>query len=151
MPSLPPVPELDNQLKRTTCITGGLLALVLLAIAFNPGDSLAWGLFLGLATGLYNTISLALRVKRLGSVERSTARGYMRQGLIMRLVLVMVVVLLAGRVARVNVWWLGAGMLLVPCITAVDAALRAVRLSRAEEGTFSKFSNSKFSKMEEKI
>ncbi|SHJ23756.1 ATP synthase subunit I [Desulfofundulus thermosubterraneus] len=138
MPSLPPVPELDNQLKRTTRITGGLMTLVLLAIAANPGDSLAWGLFLGLATGLYNTISLALRIKRLGSQDRSGARSYMRQGLIMRLALVAVVVLLAGRVAHVNVYWLGAGLLAVPCITAVDAALRAARLSRSEGGVFSK-------------
>ncbi|MDQ0285041.1 hypothetical protein J2Z49_000131 [Desulfofundulus luciae] len=138
MPSLPPIPELDNQLKRTTRITGALLVLVLLAIAADPGDSLAWGLFLGLATGLYNTVSLALRIKRLGSLDRSGARSYMRQGLIMRLALAAVVVLLAGRVANVNVYWLGAGLLAVPCITAVDAAVHAARQSRSEGRVFSR-------------
>ncbi|MGB9804057.1 ATP synthase subunit I [Desulfofundulus sp.] len=136
--SNPPVFELDNQLRRTTRITAVLLAVVLLAIAVHPGDSLAWGLFLGLATGLYNTVSLALRIKRLGSLDRSGARGFMRQGLLMRLALAAAVVLLAGRVVNVNVWWLGAGILAVPCITAVDAAISAARRSRSEGGVFSR-------------
>ncbi|WP_194174964.1 ATP synthase subunit I [Desulfofundulus thermobenzoicus] len=137
MPSLPSIPELDNQLKRTLRITGGLLVLTALAVAASPRDPLAWGLLLGLLTGMYNTYSLALRIGRLGGLSRQSARGYMRQGLVMRLALVAAVVLVAGRVTGVNILWLGAGMLLVPCITAVDAAVFAARQSRSEGKYFS--------------
>lgn len=132
MPDLSPVRELDNQLKRTARVVAALAALACLALVFDRRDPLAWGFLLGLAVGLCNSYSLAMRIKRLDMVGRQRARGYMAQGLVMRLALAAAVVWLAGRYLEVNVFWLGTGMLLVPVIITLDAAFSALVRGREE-------------------
>ncbi|WP_027717616.1 ATP synthase subunit I [Desulfovirgula thermocuniculi] len=124
--------ELDNQLKLTARVVAVPAALACLALVFDARDPLAWGMLLGLAVGLLNAFSLSLRVKRLAYLDRQRARGYMAQGLVMRLALAAVVVFFAGRYLEVNVFWLGAGILLVPVITTLSAAYGALLRSREE-------------------
>lgn len=128
-----PVHELDKQLKRTIRITCGVIVFLSIGLIWDPKDPLLLGMVIGIATGLYNSCTLAQRIRRMVDMGQDSARRHMRQGLTMRIALVVAVVFFCGRTGAVSVYGVGAGILAVSVITVIDNFFSTVRRAREEK------------------
>ncbi|MCL6612677.1 MAG: ATP synthase subunit I [Peptococcaceae bacterium] len=135
-----PVPELDSQLKRTIKISLCILAGVCLALGFDPRDGVFWGLAIGIATGIYNSVTLARRIKRLPGLSPDSAKKFMKRGLVFRLGLIMAVLLFVSqRLPSVNLLGVGAG-LLVPYYVSINLSLvESFRLYRRSQAFMKRY------------
>lgn len=125
------VPELDNQLKNTVKISLYILAAVCLFLAFNPRDSVFWGVAVGIVTGIYNSATLAGRIKRLPDLSPGAARKFMKRGLAFRLALIMAVLFfISHRVTFVSLLGVGAGLLIPSAVSIVLSMVDTYRLYR---------------------
>lgn len=129
-----PVPELDNQLRRTIKITSVILAGVCLALVFYPQEGILWGVAIGIATGIYNSVTLARRIKRLPDFSFDTAKKFMKKGLILRLGLIMAVLFFIGqRLPFVSLLAVGAGILVPGYVTMVLSIVESIKLNRQSQ------------------
>lgn len=129
-----PVPELDNQLRRVIKISCAVLAGVGLYLVLYPRDGLAWGAAVGILVGIYNSITLAGRIKNLPDMSFDAARKHMKKGLFFRLGLIMAVLFfISNRLPHISLLAVGAG-LLVPCYVSMTLSIvENIRLYRQSE------------------
>lgn len=126
-----PVPELDNQLKRTIKISLYILAVLLLILALFPGQRFILGLALGIPIGIYNSITLARRIKSLGELYSDNASGFMKTGPLLRTGLVMAVLFLVSqRMPAVDLLGLGLGIIIPVGVTVTLSIIESIWLSR---------------------
>lgn len=138
--SAKPIPELDNQVRRVTKISGMILAGFGLAIFLYPRDGMLWGIAIGIMVGIYNSIMLARRIRNLPDLSPEAGKSYMKKGLVFRLGLIMAVLLLVSqRMPFVNLLAVGAG-LLVPYYVSINLSLvENIRLCRQSQAFLRKF------------
>jgi len=129
-----PVPELDDQLRKTIKISLFILAGVCLALGFFPRDGVIWGLAVGIVTGIYNSITLARRIKRLPDLSPGAAKKYIKRGIVVRFGLIMAVLfLISYRLPFISLLGVGAGIL-VPYYVSVNlSVVESFRLYRKSQ------------------
>jgi len=119
-----PVPELDKQLRSVLKYSGYLLVGICLALFFYPRDSMLWGLVVGIGAGIYNSVVLAKRIKKLPDLSPDSARKHMKQGLTLRLVMIMALLFLVSqRLSFISLPGVGAGLLIPACISTIVSAI----------------------------
>lgn len=134
------VPELDNQLRQVLKFSGFMLLGICLALFFYPDDTLLWGMVVGIATGIYNSITLAKRIKQLPDLSYDAAKKHMKKGLTMRLILIMAVLFLASsRFPFINLFGIGAGILIPSCIAIILSMVESFKLYRQSADLFRKY------------
>ncbi|MFZ5634703.1 MAG: ATP synthase subunit I [Bacillota bacterium] len=134
------MPELDNQLRRVVKISGAILAGAGLALVLYPRDGLVWGLAVGIMVGIYNSITLAGRIKNLPGLSPDAARKYMKRGLFFRLGLIMAVLFfITYRLPFVNLLAVGAGILVPSCVSLNLSIVESLRLYRQSEAFMKKY------------
>lgn len=138
--SAKPIPELDNQVRRVTKISGMILAGFGLAIVLYPRDGMLWGIAIGIMVGIYNSIMLSRRIRNLPDLSPEAGKSYMKKGLVFRLSLIMAVLLLVSqRMPFVNLLAVGAGML-VPYYVSINLSLvENIRRYRQPQAFLKKF------------
>lgn len=125
------VTELDNQLRNVLKYSGCILAGVCLGLFFYPLDGILWGIAIGLATGIYNSVVLAARIGRLPDLSREMAKKHMKKGLLVRFTMIIAVLLLVSqRLPWINLNGVGAGLLIPYGISAILGIISSLRLYR---------------------
>lgn len=131
-----PVPELDNQLRRVLKISGIILAGFGPALVFFPRDGILWGVAIGIMVGIYNSITLAGRIKNLPDLSREGARKHMNKSLVFRFGLIMAVLFFVSqRLPFINLLAVGAGILVPSCVSITLSIVESFRLNR-QPGVF---------------
>lgn len=126
-----PVPELDNQLKNVLRYSGLIMVGLCLGLFLYPGDTLLMGMIIGLAVGIYNSVTLAKRIKRLPEFHPDAAKKYMKRGLTMRLGLIMITLFFVGRqFPQISLFSVGAGLLIPSCISIINSVIETYTLYR---------------------
>jgi hypothetical protein len=134
------VPELDNQLRGVLKISGFILTGICLALVLYPGDSLLWGMAVGTAAGVLNSVFLALRIERLPELRPDAAKRHMKIGLTMRLCLIMAVLFfVAGRLPFVSLSGVGAGLLIPYSVSVIISVIETWRLYRQSNAFLKKY------------
>ncbi|MFZ5652518.1 MAG: ATP synthase subunit I [Bacillota bacterium] len=135
-----PVPELDNQLRYVLRFSGYLLVGICITLFIYPGDSMLWGLAVGTVTGIYNSVVLARRIKRLPDLSPGAARKHMNRGLAIRLTMIMAVLFFVSqRLPFVNLFGVGAGILIPSCISIVVSVADTYRMNKQSEAFLKKY------------
>ncbi|GBF35642.1 ATP synthase protein I2 [Desulfocucumis palustris] len=130
------VPELDNHLRNTLKYAGFIMIGLCLALILYPGDSLLYGMVIGLAVGIFNSITLTKRIKKLPELLPDAAKKHMKRGLTMRLGLIMIVLFfLVSKLPFVSLFGVGAGLLIPSCISIILSMIETVTLYR-QSGEF---------------
>lgn len=115
-----PVPELDNHLRSTLKYSGFIMIGLCLALVLYPGDTFLYGMVIGLALGIFNSVTLTQRIKKLPGLPPDAARKQMKKGLVMRLGLIMIVLFfLVKKMPYVSLFGVGAGLLIPSCISII--------------------------------
>lgn len=134
------VSELDNQLKIVIKISGLMLAGICLALVLHSRDSVLFGMAVGIATGMYNSITLAKRIKRLPNFSPDVAKKYMRKGLSLRLGLIMIVLFFTGnKLPFISLYGVGAGLLVPYAVSILVSMFDSFRLYRQSEAFIKKY------------
>lgn len=135
-----PVPELDNQLRSVLRFSGCLLVGFCIALFIYPGDSVLWGLVVGMVTGIYNQVVLAKRIKRIPQLTPGMARKHMNWGIAIRLTMIMAVLLLVSqRLPFISLFGVGAGILIPSCISVMVSVVETYRMNKQSEAFMKKF------------
>jgi hypothetical protein len=126
---------LDNQLKRVLKYSALVLAGICLALFFYPADGMLWGLAVGLATGIYNVVVLAIRIKRTLDLNPEKGRKHMKKGIIVRFTMILAVLFLVSvRFPFVTIYGVGAGLLIPYCVSTILGVVDTFRLHRRTDG-----------------
>lgn len=134
------IAELDNQLRNVLIYSGGILAGVCLGLFFYPLDGMLWGIAIGLATGIYNSVVLAVRIRRLPDFSRDKAQKHMKKGLIVRFTMIIAVLfLVTQRLPWISLNGVGAGLLIPYGISIILGIISALRLYRQSEALARKY------------
>ena len=134
------VNELDNQLRSVLKYSGFILAGICLGLFFYPRDWMLWGIAIGLVTGIYNSIVLAIRIKRLPDLSQDKAKKHMKKGLIARMAIIMAVLFLVSqKLPPVSLYGAGAGLLMPYCISTILGMVNSFRLYRQSEAFARKY------------
>ncbi len=135
-----PVPELDNQLRNVLKFSAFILAGVCLAVFIHPRDGVLWGLAIGLVTGMYNSVTLAKRIKRLPGLHPEAAKKQMKVSLAMRFGLIMAVLFLVSKkLPFVSLFGVGAGLLIPSGISVILSVIDTYKLYRQSEAFARKY------------
>ncbi len=135
-----PVPELDNHLRNILKYSGFIMIGLCLTLVFYPGDSLLYGMIIGLFMGIYNSITLANRIKRLPDLRPDAAKKHMKKGLTMRLGLIMIVLFfLVEKFSFVSLFGVGAGLLIPSSISIILSMIQTYALYRQSNEFISKY------------
>ncbi|WP_027364374.1 ATP synthase subunit I [Desulfotruncus alcoholivorax] len=122
-----PIRDIDLQYARTTRITALIAVLTLPGLIVNPGDTLILGFIVGSVAGIVNCYFLVRRMRMLvelvlqKNAGQKQAKMFMRAGFYPRLGMIVAVIYLASKVDFINVYGVGAGLLIPTLITIVDA------------------------------
>jgi hypothetical protein len=123
-----PVHDVETQFARSARLTCFVLAAAGLGLASDITNPVIWGLIFGGLTGVLNGYFLRNRLKSIGSLDDvEQAKGFLKVNYVSRLGLVVAVVFFASHVDFLSVYSVGAGLLLVPCLTVIDAAVTLYR------------------------
>jgi len=132
--------ELDNQLRNVLIYSGCILAGVSLGLFFYPNDGMLWGIAIGLATGIYNSIVLAVRIRRLPDLSREKAKKHMKKGLVVRFTMIIAVLFLVSqRLPWISLNGVGAGLLIPYGISTILGIISALRLYRQSQALARKY------------
>ncbi|KJS15129.1 MAG: hypothetical protein VR69_14620 [Peptococcaceae bacterium BRH_c4b] len=135
-----PVPELDNQLKIVLKYSGLVMIGLCLALILYPGDTMLYGMITGLAVGIFNSVTLTKRIKRLAYLHPDAARKHMKRGLTMRLGLIMIVLFFLVREAPfVSLYGVGAGLLIPSAIAIILSMVETYTLHRQSNEFIKKY------------
>lgn len=117
-----------------------MLVGVCVALFVYPGDSVLWGLAVGIATGIYNQVVLAKRIKRLPDLSPEAAKKHMNRGLTIRLVMIMAVLFLVSqRLPFVNLFGVGAGILIPSCVSILISMVETYRMYKQSSAFIKKY------------
>lgn len=139
-----PMRNIDEQLKRTISIMGLIILLTLPGLIINNGDALILGFIVG---GIFGIISCILLVRRMNmlielmtqtDISKQKAKAFMRAGFYPRMALIIGIVALAGQVDFLNIYGVGAGLLVPTVITVLDANLALYRYYTAPQDAVDK-------------
>lgn len=134
------ITELDNQLRNVLIYSGCVLAGVCLGLFFYPSDGMLWGIAIGLATGIYNSVVLAIRIRRLPDLSREKAKKHMKKGLIVRFTMIIAVLFLVSqRLPWISLNGVGAGLLIPYGISTILGIISALRLYRQSQALARKY------------
>lgn len=122
-----PVHDVETQFARSTRFTCFVLAAASLAFLNDATNPLIWGLMAGGLTGILNAYFLRNRLKNMSLADPKEAKGSLQQNCILRLGLVIAIIFFSCRVDFLSVYGVGAGLLLFPSITVIDAAITLYR------------------------
>ncbi|MBF7081545.1 ATP synthase subunit I [Desulfallas sp. Bu1-1] len=133
-----PIRDIDLQYARTTRITALIAALTLPGLVLSPKDPLILGFIVGSVAGIVNCYFLVKRMRMLVEMimqmrpdrrqaGRKQAKMFMRAGFYPRMGMIIAVIYLAGRIDFINVYGVGAGLLVPTLITVVDANVALYR------------------------
>ena len=128
-----PIRDIDEQFRRTAVFTAMILAAAGTLLIWDPQNSLIWGFLLGGLGGLFNAKNLLRRMHMMAGLNPKRADTLMKQGSLMRMLLVIALLLLASRTEAVSVFGVGVGLLSVPLITATDSLFRLGRYFAARD------------------
>ncbi|MCL5056406.1 MAG: ATP synthase subunit I [Actinobacteria bacterium] len=138
---LKPIPELDNQLRNVLKYSGCILVGIGLGLFFYPSDGMLWGLAIGLGTGIYNSIVLAVRIKRLPDLSPEKGNKHIKKGMAMRLTMIIAVLFFVStRLSFVSLFGVGAGLLVPYCVSTIAGVVDTIRGYRQSEAFARKFS-----------
>lgn len=128
------VPELDNQLRDVLKYSGCILAGICLGLFFYPSDGMLWGIAVGLATGIYNSIMLAVRLVRLPDLSLEKGKKHMKKGAAIRLAMIVAVLFFVStRLTFVSLYGVGAGLLVPYCVSTIIGGVETFRRCRQSE------------------
>ena len=122
-----PIRDIKLQYVRTTRITAVIAVLTLPGLIINPGDTLILGFIVGCIVGIINCFFLVKRMRMLEELilrknaDQKQAKMFMRSGFYPRLGMIVAVIYLSTRIAFIDVYGVGAGILIPTLITIVDA------------------------------
>ncbi|MHB8155837.1 MAG: ATP synthase subunit I [Desulfocucumaceae bacterium] len=134
------VPELDSQLRQVLKYSGFILIGICLGLFFYPEDAVLWGMVVGTATGIYNSIMLTIRIKRLPDLSPEAAKKHMKKGLTMRLSMIMAVLFLVSqKLTFISLFGMGAGLLIPYCVSIIISVVENFRLYRQSEAFARKY------------
>lgn len=129
-----PIHDVQAQFARSARLTYFVLAAAGLGLASDISNPVIWGLIFGGLTGVLNGYFLRNRLKSVGSLaDTEQANAFLKQNYVSRLGLVVAVVFFAAHVNFLSVYGVGAGLLLLPCLTVIDAAVTLYRHSAARD------------------
>lgn len=135
-----PVPELDNQLKNVLKYSGLVMIGLCLTLILYPSDTLLYGMIIGLAVGIFNSITLTNRIKRLAYLSPDAAKKDMKRGLAMRMGLIMIVLFfLVIKMPFVSLHGVGAGLLIPSSITIILSMVETYTLNRQSNEFIKKY------------
>lgn len=135
-----PVPELDNQLKSVLKYSGLVMIGLCLALILYPGDTMLYGMITGLAVGIFNSVTLTKRIKKLSALLPDAAKKHMKRGLTMRLGLIMMVLFfLVTRAPFVSLYGVGAGLLIPSTIAIILSMIETYTLYRQSNEFIKKY------------
>jgi len=118
-----PINDVKKQFSRSARLTCFVLAVASLGLINNIADPFIWGMIVGGFTSILNAYFLRNRLLGMASMGKDEAKISLRQNFTMRLGLIVAVAFFAGRVDFLDMYGVGAGFLLVPCLTVIDAAI----------------------------
>lgn len=130
-----PLRDIEHQFARTIRFTVLILAVSCAGLFWNPRDPVIWGFVVGGLVGILNAFFLVRRMRRMVELREDKARAYMRHNFYTRMGLVIAVVFFASRVDFLSVYGVGAGLLLVSCVTVVDAVVTLNRYYAARNAS----------------
>lgn len=122
-----PIRDIELQYVRTTRITALVAALTLPGLLVNPGDALILGFIVGSIIGIINCYFLVKRMRMLvelilkQNADQKQAKMFMRSGFYPRLGMIVAVIYFASKIDFIDVYGVGAGLLIPTLITIVDA------------------------------
>lgn len=122
-----PIHDIEKQFSRSVKLTCIVLVVSGLGLLVNPTDTLVWGFIVGGLTSILNAYFLRNRLLGLPQLGRDQAKLSLRQNFTMRLGLVVAVIFFAAKADFLSIYGVGAGLLLVPCLTVIDAAFTLYR------------------------
>lgn len=135
------VAELDNQLRNVLKYSGCILAGICLGLFFYPSDGMLWGLAIGIATGIYNSIVLAIRIKRLPDLSPAKGKKHIKRGMAIRMTMIIAVLyFVSARLPFVSLYGVGAGLLVPYCVSTISGVVDTLRRYRQSETFARKFS-----------
>lgn len=134
------VPELDNQLRKLLKISGYMLVFFCLALVLYPNDSVLWGLIIGMVLGIYNSITLAKRIKQIPEISFNASSKVMKWNLTFRMGLILAVLyFVANRLPFVSILGMGAGILLPSCLLICSSVFETYKQYRQSEAYIRKY------------
>jgi len=122
-----PIRDIELQYVRTTRITALVAALTLPGLLVNPGDALILGFIVGSIIGIINCYFLVKRMRMLvelilkQNADQKQAKMFMRSGFYPRLGMIVAVIYFASKIDFIDIYGVGAGLLIPTLITVVDA------------------------------
>lgn len=122
-----PINTVEKQFSRSARLTCFVLAVISLGLVNDIGDPLIWGIIVGGLTSILNAYFLRNRLLGMLDMDKEGAKISLRQNFSMRMGLIIAVAFFAAQVDFLNMYGVGAGFLLVPCLTAIDAAVTLYR------------------------
>lgn len=135
-----PIIELDNQLKNVLRYSGYIMVGLCLGLILYPRDTLLMGMIIGIAVGIFNSVTLAKRIKRLPELRPDAAKKYMKRGLTMRLGLIMMVLFFVGRqFPQVSLFSVGAGLLIPTCVSIIFSMVETYNQYRQSNALIKRF------------
>ncbi|MCF8011261.1 MAG: ATP synthase subunit I [Clostridiales bacterium] len=123
-----PFNDLNTQFSRGARLTIAVLAVCSSGYLFKviPNVFIS-GIIVGGVTSILNAYFLKNRLKMLVDFQKAQARVFLRQNYYLRFLLIIVVLFFASRVDLLSILGVGAGLMLVPFIISVDAAVTLCR------------------------
>lgn len=122
-----PINDINKQFSRSARLTLFVLAAAGLGLVKDAADPFIWGLIAGGLASILNAYFLRNRLLGLAEMGKEQAKASLRQNFTTRMGLVVAVVFFASRVDFLSIYGVGAGLLLVPCLTVIDAAVTLYR------------------------
>ena len=118
-----PINPVDKQFSRSAKLTGIVLLAVSFGLTSDVTNPLIWGFIVGGLTSILNAFFLRNRLLGMLVTDTQEAKKSLKQNFTMRMGLIVAVAFFAGNVDFLNLYFVGAGFLLTPCLTSIDAAV----------------------------
>jgi len=122
-----PINPVDIQFSRSAKLTGIVLLAAGLGLTTDIYNPMIWGFIVGGLTSILNAYFLRNRLLGMVATDKEGAKKSLKQNFTMRMGLIIVVAFFAGNVEFLNLYFVGAGFLLTPCLTSIDAAITLQR------------------------
>lgn len=115
--------DFNGQLARSLKISGIFMALLCLMLILRPGDSIIWGLWVGVATGMASAFFLGKRVQRAEGMDIDQAKIQIMVGIVFRLLFIIAVLFVVSKIGWINLFATAAGIFVVHGVFLVRTLL----------------------------
>ncbi len=120
------VRTVDVQLKRTVKITAAIGFFIAIGVLINPSP-FSWGLLIGTVVSIINSYLIYNRMKHIADMPTNKAIAFMRQGFIMRLLLIMAVLSFSIITDVLDIYGVAFGIFIAPIVTVFDFNISVIK------------------------